>query len=116
MEINWIESKSRSERSDAEVSVRKTTASGVVKTAVYFRNHADKKITHTQYLMCGITPNRIYFKEAEPNTGGYKVGTNGKSSKTMRVTISANLVKFYGDYTLEYDSIRNMYFIEKKGD
>lgn len=121
MAIEWIEKdkvalNSRSSRSagiDVRVVLstyhRKSDGQELKRTDVIFYNNADKKITHTDYLVCGVSANRLYFKE-EYLKKGYKV-QHPKKVQSAKVSITQPLEKFEGLYILEFDRENELWYI-----
>lgn len=111
-EITWIENTKASSRKtpagvDVRVSLYKKNKSQ--STTITFYNNTDKKISHSGYMVVGVSTNRIYFKE-EFLKKGYKISTVGKAG-TTKITINAKLDDFVGLYLLEYDSTQELWFI-----
>lgn len=111
-EIKWIENvKAGVHKAPAGVDVRVSLhkKNKTQSTAITFYNNTDKKISHSGYMVVGVSTNRIYFKE-EYLKKGYKISAVGKAG-TTKITIKAKLVDFVGLYILEYDSTQELWFI-----
>ena len=116
-EITWMENerfgKAGVPKENVEVRVRctsKGTKAGE-RTKFTFFNNADQKISHSDYMVCGISTNRIYFKE-EYLRKGYKV--QKVRGGHPFILVKAVLTQFEGDYRLYLDAQRNLWYIEKE--
>lgn len=129
-EIRWLSKKKRGYSKfeenvkDVRIALGKTYSKKAKTTVEYvnvtFRNHMEKAICKSNpYVIFGIVKNRIYFKEAGPETG-YKVGTKHITAYT-RVQINAEEKALYElfnnqEFSLKYDDFQELYYIEREAE
>lgn len=85
--------------------------STVYGTSIVFYNDAEQKISHTEYMTCGVAKDRLYFRE-DYLQKGYKI-QHPKKAKNAKVSLSHPLPDFEGMYILERDPARNLWYIER---
>ena len=75
-EIMWMENekfgKGATPATGIEVRVKCVNKGRGPQTKFTFYGNAEQKISHSEYMVCGISTNRIYFKE-EYLKKGYKI-------------------------------------------
>lgn len=113
-DIQWMVNSRRSYEKDGKevrITITKMGRGDRLGTNIIFKNQSEQKISHTGYMLCGISLNRIYFKEDIAGRG-YKISSHGHNK---RVALPSKLEDFVGTYNLHYDSREELYFIEKEG-
>lgn len=110
-QIKWIEHGRERVGDGTEVAVKiyippKKGASPY--TNIVFYNGASNKITKNDYVKVGVTRNRIYFDES---ISGFKFAKNGKTARRLR--LPSLLEEFEGQYRLQFDAERKMWFVQK---
>ena len=82
-----------------------------------FTNMQVESLFKVPFLVIGICDNRIYFRE-EKRLEAYKLRHESKYTWTLRVTIDENEIilfkPFLGNFFLNFDNEKNMYYIEGK--
>jgi hypothetical protein len=81
------------------------------RTNIVFYNDSEQKISHTDYMVCGVAQNRLYFRE-DYLQKGYKI-QHPKRSATARIVLSHPLPEFEGMYILERDREKDLWYIER---
>lgn len=116
MEIQWMENEKRGRKTKlsagTEVVVSVANKGSRKNTKFAFYNDSDQKISHSGYMVCGVSSNRIYFKE-EYLQRGYKIQRISKNG-TPFIIVKAVLDQFVGEYKLHLDTPRDLWYIERE--
>jgi len=93
---------------DVSISIKKDG-----KVTFVFRNGVHEIISGTQYFVCAICKNRMFFMEAD-SADGYKLTVSDTKGCNRYAQMSIDDgISFIGDYELKYDDFLELYYIEK---
>ena len=118
-ELDWKKKFKASCTSDANVSINvcdggKRMTAGTKMLSIVIRDNLYKQF-NSEFITFAILKNRIYFKGVDKHDG-YKVSlnhVNGYVQATLQPKEVKAYSKFIGDYSLKYDEIYELYYIEK---
>lgn len=113
--MNFITKSKHQSKMDISISVSSGKAKEKDCTYITVRNGKAKKISKTGYASVAIDGEKLYFRE-ESEEVGYKLSNSRSiSNPSIKITNGA-LAKWAathsGDYMLEYDSTRKLYFVD----
>lgn len=121
-ELNWIKRRyahfTKDNRSDVTVTIHPDSRTHPGRLCIAFRRSSYVKITNNELIKAAPSGNRLYFAQAEDRFDGFKLTSfsEDKTKCNFKIALSSMPNDMYGisvgDYNLEYDKGRNLYYID----
>lgn len=105
--IEWMQKKYTQKPDSADVRVK---ISGNYMHIVFY-DGSYAKITNRDYISCGMTADRVYFRESRNGTG-FKLGRDSNTRNKL-IRLPGKFPGLVGFYKLQYDSYEKLWFIAK---